>query len=103
MRATLLFAGLSLAALPALAQAPEPAEGWQVTVGAGSLYAPTYEGDDDYAVSVVPNIEFKYSDRFFASVQEGVGYNWIRSETLSAGPIGRVEFSRDEDSDQSFA
>ena len=103
MRATLIFAALSVASLPALAQAPEPPEGWQVTVGAGSLYAPTYEGDDDYAVSVLPNLQFKYGDTFFASVQDGVGYNLIRSEKLTAGPIGRVVFSRDEDGDQAFA
>lgn len=103
MRATLLLAALSCACLPALAQAPEPAEGWQVTLGAGSLHAPTYEGDDDYAVSILPNIQFNYADRFFASVQDGAGYNWIQSESLSAGPIGRVRFSRKDDGDQSFA
>ncbi len=103
MRATVLFAAMSCASLPAFAQAPQPAEGWQVTVGAGSLYAPTYDGDDDYAVSILPNIQFKYGDQFFASVQDGIGYNWIQSETLTAGPIGRVKFSRNEDGDQAFA
>ncbi|MGA1343665.1 MAG: MipA/OmpV family protein [Hyphomonas sp.] len=103
MRATLIFAALTFASLPALAQAPEPPEGWQVTVGAGGLYAPTYQGDDDYALSVLPNLQLKYADTFFASVQDGAGYNLIRSETLKAGPISRIVFSRDEDGDQAFA
>lgn len=103
MRATLLFAALVSTNLPAFAQVPEPAGGWQVTVGAGGLYAPAFEGDDDYAASILPNIQIKYSDTFFASVQDGIGYNWIQTDTVSAGPIGRVKFSRDEDGDQAFA
>lgn len=103
MRATLLFAALFSANLPAFAQAPEPPEGWQVTLGAGGLHAPSYEGDDDYAVSILPNVQFKYSDTFFASVQDGIGYNWLQTDQITAGPIGRVKFSRDEDGDQTFA
>lgn len=103
MRASLLFAALSCSALPAFAQAPEPPEGWQFTLGTGALYAPTYEGDDESALSVLPNIQIAYGDRFFASVQDGIGYNWIQIENLEAGPIGRIRFSRNEDGDQAFA
>jgi MipA family protein len=78
-------------------------EGWRVTVGAGGLYAPAYEGDDDYRLSVLPSIELAYDDTFFASVQNGVGYRIINTPSLRAGPIGRVKFSRDEDGSQPFA
>jgi outer membrane protein len=78
-------------------------DGWRVTLGAGGLYAPTYEGDDDYRLSVLPNIEVTYSDVFFASVQNGVGYRLINTPTLRAGPIGRIKFSRNEDGEQAFA
>lgn len=78
-------------------------DGWQVTVGAGGLYAPSYEGDDDYQLSALPSVQVRYGDRFFASVENGVGYNWMNTETLRAGPIGRVRFSRDEDGDKTFA
>lgn len=78
-------------------------EGWGLAVGAGGLTAPTYEGDDSYRVSILPNIQVTYGDDFFASVQEGVGYRFINEDTLRVGPIGRLKFSRGEDGDQPFA
>lgn len=78
-------------------------EGWGLNVGAGGLMSPTYEGDDSYRVSILPNIQLTYGDDFFASVQEGVGYRFINEDTLRAGPIGRLKFSRSEDGDQPFA
>jgi outer membrane protein len=86
----------------ALAQAT-PNEGWGLNVGAGGLMSPTFEGDDSYRVSILPNIQVTYGDDFFASVQEGVGYRFINEDTLRAGPIGRLKFSRGEDGDQPFA
>jgi outer membrane protein len=90
-------------ATPAFAQERPANEGWAVTVGAGGLLAPTYEGDDTYRLSILPNIQVTYDDTFFASVQEGVGYRVINDDTLRAGPIARIRFSRDEDGDQPFA
>ena len=78
-------------------------EGWGLTLGAGALTAPTYEGDDSYRVSILPNIQVTYGDDFFASVQEGGGYRFINEDTLRVGPIGRLKFSRGEDGDQPFA
>lgn len=52
----------------ALAQAPA-SEGWGLRVGAGGLLTPTYEGDDSYRLSILPNIQVTYGDDFFASVQ----------------------------------
>lgn len=86
----------------ALAQGA-PSEGWGLTLGAGALTAPTYEGDDSYRVSILPNIQVTYGDDFFASVQEGVGYRFINEDTVRVGPIGRLKFSRGEDGDQPFA
>ena len=86
----------------ALAQAT-PNEGWGLNVGAGGLMSPTYEGDDSYRVFILPNIQLTYCYDFFASVQEGVGYRFINEDTLRAGPIGRLKFSRGEDGDQPFA
>lgn len=86
----------------ALAQ-DEKREGWSLNIGAGALVAPTYDGDDDYRLSLLPNVQLSYGDSFFASVQEGVGYRWINTDELKAGPIGRIKFSRDEDGDQTFA
>jgi outer membrane protein len=98
----LLTAALLALAFPAAAQEAGEAGGWQVTLGTGALYSPGYEGDDDYTLMVLPNVQVRYQDRFFASVQEGAGYHLLRAGNVTAGPIGRLRFSRKEDGDQTF-
>jgi MipA family protein len=78
-------------------------QGWNVTLGVGGLYNSAWNGDDEYRLSVLPNIQLRYGDRFFASVQEGVGFNAINSERWRVGPIARLGFGRDEDGGQPFA
>ena len=98
--AVVLFA---LCGAPALAQERSANDGWTLTVGAGGLVTPSYEGDDTYRLSILPNIQVTYADTFFASIQEGIGYRAINTDVLRAGPIARIRFSRDEDGDQTFA
>jgi len=81
---------------------PAQNEGWQYTVGTGVMLSPSYLGDDAYQVSALPNVQVKYNDTFFASVQEGAGYNVINTENWRAGPIVRYQFSRDEDGEAPF-
>jgi outer membrane protein len=104
--AAISFAALTVAALaltgPAAAQGAED-EGWSVRLGGGALYAPTYEGDDESRLSLLPSIEVAYGDDFFASVQNGAGYRFINTPTLKVGPIGRIAFSRNENGEQNFA
>lgn len=92
----------ALSGISAAQTVPE-SDDWSITVGTGALYSPNYEGDDDYSVSVLPNVQVRYGERFFASVQEGAGYNLVNEERLRAGPIARIRFSRDDDGDQTFA
>jgi outer membrane protein len=94
---------LALCGAPAFAQERPASDGWGLAVGAGGLATPTYEGDDAYRLSVLPNIQITYADTFFASMQDGVGYRVINTDGLRAGPIARIRFSRDENGDQPFA
>lgn len=99
---SLLAAGAA-AISTAGARSPEPDDGWSLSIGGGALFSPSYEGDDDYRLSLLPNIEIAYGDRFFASVQDGIGYNVVNSEQLRVGPIARIAFSREADGSQPFA
>lgn len=94
-----------LAGSPSVAAAQEqpPQEGWRLALGAGALYAPAYEGDDEYRLSILPNIQVAYGERFAASVQDGARYRWINTPDWRAGPIARLRFGRDEDGGQPFA
>lgn len=78
-----------------------PAE-WQVSVGGGFLFNPTYVGDDDYQLSLLPNIRVTYGDKFFASVQEGIGYNLFDKNGWRAGPLVKFDFGRDEGGNSPF-
>lgn len=57
----------------------------QIMVGTFIAYAPAYLGADEYQLMAGPNIQVRY-DRAFLSVQEGLGYDLVRSGELRAGP-----------------
>ena len=106
LRPLLGLIAVAAVAEPVLAQESPPGrpvnEGWGLSLGAGTLVSPTYEGDNSSRVSILPSIQLSYGDEFFASVENGVGYRVINSPTLRAGPIGRIKFSRDEDGNGPF-
>lgn len=77
--------------------------GWGVSIGLGGILAPSYLGDDDYQLSAVPNLRVTYEDKFFASIQEGIGYNVVNTKNWRAGPIAKYDFGRDEDGDKLFS
>lgn len=94
---------ISAFAVAGNAAAEESFPEWRITLGAGGVYAPAYEGDDAYRLSIVPNVEVSYGDRFDASFQNGARYRLVNTPALRLGPIGRVKFSRAEDGQQTFA
>jgi outer membrane protein len=102
-RFRVLAAVVTAVTISASAWAQDGDEGWRVTLGGGALFTPAYEGDDDYRLSVVPNVQVAYGDRLFASIQEGIGYRWLNTDTVKAGPIVRFAFPRKEDGEQLFA
>tara|TARA_B100000085_G_scaffold282074_1_gene309912 strand:- start:711 stop:1538 length:828 start_codon:yes stop_codon:yes gene_type:complete len=75
---------------------------WDVSAGAGVLVAPSYFGDDAYQFMAVPDIRVSYGDTFFASMQDGAGYNIIHTAHWKVGPLLRYDFGRDEDGDSTF-
>ena len=81
------IAALALTPLSAQAQDAKTDKGWQLSVGAGVVAAPTYLGDDDYQLLAIPNVRLTYADRFFASPLEGIGYNVINPKGWRVGPI----------------
>ncbi len=86
---------------PAAAQPSQEAQ-WTMRVGAGALIAPAFVGSKTYQVSAVPALRLAYGDRFFASVEEGLGYALVSTSAWSAGPVVRVAFGRDEDGSSPF-
>lgn len=68
-------------------------------LGAGAIYAPEYEGSEDYKVRALPVINYR-NGRFFAGSLGGVGYDLSNNEDLSFGPLLSYQFGRDEDDNE---
>ena len=97
----LLCMTLSFFPLKVFAQG-NPNDGWAFTIGTGMVASPSYFGDDDYKLSILPNLQIKYKDKFFSSVQEGIGYNLVNNKNWRLGPIARYNFGRAEDGKSAF-
>lgn len=68
--------------------------GWQIDVGPGVLAVPRFPGSDGLRILPIPQLDIRYKNLFFASVQTGIGYNMLNTRKWRAGPILRPEFGR---------
>lgn len=78
---------------PALGFGPYP-PGWQIDFGPGVLAVPEFPGSNGLRILPIPQLDIRYKNQFFASVQTGIGYNLINTRRWRAGPILRPEFGR---------
>jgi outer membrane protein len=103
-----LAATLSLIAAPAFAQsAPtatppdlsEAAAADSITIGAGGVYLPDYEGSDDYRFTAAPGAVGSYKGYNFTLAGNRLSVDLIPERPgpgldIQAGPIGVVNFNR---------
>jgi outer membrane protein len=79
------------------ADGPPAPKDLEIRLGAGTLYAPAFLGAKQYQELAIPELKVTYKDAFFASEEDGIGYNIFSQDGWTAGPIGRVAFERPED------
>jgi outer membrane scaffolding protein for murein synthesis (MipA/OmpV family) len=72
---------------------------WSVSVGAGFLVRPEYEGSEHYDFLPLPYIDVRYKNRLTLNPIEGLRYKIIQNHQLSAGVGLAADFGRDEDDD----
>ena len=65
-------------------------------VGAAVLVGRQYQGSDESRVRVLPNIEYQWSNGFFAGVMNGIGYNASTRPDLAYGVRVTADFDRKE-------
>lgn len=70
---------------------------WEVTIGMSSLITPEYEGADEYRVIPVPLVDITYQDRYFFNPYRGLGFNWINTRQIQAGPVMTYRLWQNED------
>jgi len=59
-------------------------EDWEFKLGAGVMYAPDYEGSDDYEAGFMPNVEIIWNDRVSLSF-DGLMVDAVQTENLTLG------------------
>ena len=70
---------------------------WDVSLGAGAIVSPEYEGGEDYEVLPIPYIDVKYKDRVSFNPFSGLRFNALANENIKAGVGLGADFGRDED------
>lgn len=97
--AALTVAGFALGATSANAQDAFYSGDWSLTLGAAVIYAPDYEGADDYNVFAQPLVSFgrQGTQRRFTSRNDNISIGLIDTGTFRAGPTGKLVFPRDDD------
>lgn len=59
---------------------------WDVTLGAGAVAEPRYEGSKHYILNPIPYVAIRYDDLFSIGV-DGIRWNVIHSNGLHVGPL----------------
>lgn len=72
---------IAASAAPALAQDRDPN---RAVVGLAGVYAPAYQGGDDYRMIPFPVLDLQYG-RYFVSSRKGVGATLLRGPAVSVG------------------
>ena len=75
-------------------------ENWQVTVGAGAGFAPSYEGSDELEFSPVPVLDASFEDGLFYAGLQGIGVSPLRGENYSLKAGLSYGGGRDEEDDR---
>ena len=75
---------------------PQSQSDWRVTLGAGAMAQPEYEGADEYEVTPLPFVDVTYKDRVRLNF-EGLNVKVINQENFNAGVGVGLDFGREDD------
>ena len=86
--------------LPTSIQAAQPRppapKAWVLTVGIAPVVAPAWQGSQDTALSIFPDLRVNYKDSVFLSLPDGLGWNAVNRNGWKIGPLAKVRFGRQE-------
>lgn len=80
-----------------------PQKDWSVTIGAGGLYSPDYEGSDDYEFRGLPFLAVTYQDWVSLSVPEGLKVALLNDNGFKAGLLAGYRFDREASDNAALA
>ncbi len=75
-------------------------EDWKVSLGAGIVYAPKYQGSDNFKVKPIPELSADYKNGlFFVGGKDGIGSYFLQGDNYKVGASVGFAMGRDEDDD----
>lgn len=98
-RLALVLGVLAASAAPAAvlaADAPEPAPGYIVTLGAGAEFGPRYLGSRRYGFSPVPSFAIRRSDELegFSAPNDSLDFALTETPQFAFGPVANIRWGR---------
>lgn len=102
--ATLMALALCVMATGGAAAQGRPAAEWSFSLGAGVMYAPDYEGSNDYKVTALPIVELSWRDRVRLTTKGGPGLiaTAFKADGFQVDVGVRYNFGRDEDDNKAL-
>jgi outer membrane scaffolding protein for murein synthesis (MipA/OmpV family) len=86
--------------LPTSIQAAQPRppapKAWVLTIGIAPVVAPAWQGSQDTALSIFPDLRLNYKDSVFLSLPDGLGWNAVNRNGWKLGPLAKIRFGRQE-------
>lgn len=70
---------------------------WSVSLGAGIMAAPEFEGSDKYEARFLPLVHVEYMNRFFLSTHDGLGAFIVNRPEWQLGVVAKYNPGRDQD------
>lgn len=70
--------------------APSMWQDWEATVGLGTSYEAVSPGVDDYSTEIFPYLDITYQDRYFLSVEKGLGAYLYKGQKSSDDVFGNL-------------
>ncbi len=91
----------TLFAIPLAVAQDYTVEEWSMTIGAGAVYSPIYEGSGNYKLSPIPYVNVKWRDRVTLGV-DGLTADVLKNDTSKVGAGLVYDGGRDEDGGSLF-
>lgn len=70
---------------------------WSVSLGAGIMATPEFEGSDKHEARFLPLVHVEYANRFFLSTSNGLGAYIVNRPEWQLGVVAKYNPGRDED------
>ena len=75
-------------------------DAWEVSVGAGAMYSPKYEGSDNMEFEALPMLDVEWNNRVFLNPGDGLGVHVINNDDFEVDVSVGYEEGRKESDDR---